>query len=246
MTEKSYRSLAASALILGVLGVLVLGWSIYDQKTPRASSSTPEAGSFAAFAADDAPQSAPPNAVDKDPQTAPGAPRKTGEAARALDAPETPVATGGRGPSAGAAARAPGDELPPKSSGAPSTMAKEPSPAQDSAAQNSSSTISRQAIQQVLNEQFRPVAKRCYEQVIEQYPDAKVDGRVVVAFDIIAEGGEGRVELAELGENSTLFDDGLHDCMLSSLGDVVFPASDAKLRVNYPFNFATDDAAADE
>lgn len=100
--------------------------------------------------------------------------------------------------------------------------------------------ISPDDIRRVIGEQYRPVAKRCYEETRAQFPDAQVDGRVELFFDIIAENNQGRVELAEPGEGSTLFAGGLHDCMLDGLGDVVFPVPEGeqKVRVKYPFNFA--------
>lgn len=116
----------------------------------------------------------------------------------------------------------------------------------DSATQDPSSAppaIPSQDIQRVMADQYKPAVKECYAKISEQFPDVGVSGRVVVAFDIIAEDGQGRVELAEPGENSTLFDDELRDCMLGGLGDVMFPVPEGaqKLRVNYPFNFATDE-----
>lgn len=89
-------------------------------------------------------------------------------------------------------------------------------------------------------EAFRPVVGRCYEDVLREFPEAA--GRVIVEFDVVARGGEGRVELAELGEGTTLFDNHLHDCMLESLGDVTFSVTsgDGTVRVRYPFNFVAE------
>ena len=83
-----------------------------------------------------------------------------------------------------------------------------------------------------------PYVKACYEQTLTDFPDAA--GRVVIAFDIVGEGDEGRVELSELAEDkTTLFDTGLHDCILESIGDVKFekPNGQGKVHVRYPFQF---------
>jgi hypothetical protein len=120
----------------------------------------------------------------------------------------------------------PGNEPSPKPS---------PNPATDDSADDKPS-IDRQAIQDSLRE-YAPIAKQCYEDLLGEFPQA--EGSVVVAFDVTAEDGQGRVELAEVSDRTDLFDVQLHDCMLKQLGEVTFPAprDDETLRVTYPFNF---------
>jgi hypothetical protein len=105
--------------------------------------------------------------------------------------------------------------------------------------ENEEPPIPKEKIQQVLVDEYMPVVKRCYEDLLNEFPDAMPTGRVVVAFDIVAEDGEGRVALAERGDGTTLFEGEFHNCLLSNLGEVVFPTPDGeqKLRVNYPFHF---------
>ncbi|MFU8802492.1 MAG: AgmX/PglI C-terminal domain-containing protein [Bradymonadaceae bacterium] len=87
-------------------------------------------------------------------------------------------------------------------------------------------------------EAFRPLVRECYEASLTDFPDAS--GRVVLGFEISAADGEGRVHLSELlDENTTLFDESLHDCMLESIADITFPVPEGggTVRVTYPFNF---------
>jgi hypothetical protein len=105
--------------------------------------------------------------------------------------------------------------------------------------------LDMEAIQEAMNS-YKPVVKRCYERLLQDFPD--VSGKVTIAFDIITEEGEGRIELAELadsddvGVKTDLFDTRLHDCMLSNLGELTFPAprGGQKLRVNYPFRLRAE------
>ncbi len=100
-------------------------------------------------------------------------------------------------------------------------------------------TLDREVIRDGIKT-MRPVVESCYLETLADFPDA--EGRVTLAFTIAAENDEGRVELAELDdETSTLIDAMLHDCMIKALADLKFPAPDGngKVNVRYPFNFNT-------
>lgn len=246
MAESPYRSLMAAATIFGIFGAVIFVWSYCAPTDPATSSATLQTGQFAPFSANEDAAMLEPQHAESDPQVTPTREVESGAAASKSSGLGERVMRGG-GLVVDPARPASGPQALLDSSHASSTVKNNSATGQglakeDSAEASAPNAIRPEDIQRVLNEQFKPVAKRCYEQAIEQFPDAEVDGRVVVSFDIIAENGEGRVELAELGEASTLFDDGLHDCMLSSLGEVVFPAGDGKLRVNFPFNFAASDS----
>lgn len=104
-----------------------------------------------------------------------------------------------------------------------------------------SGTLDKETIKQGI-ESIRPLVKACYEESLEEFPDAA--GRVTVGFRVIGEEGEGRVELAELDEEkTTLFDERLHDCMMQQIGDATFdapPEEGGVVNVTYPFSFATE------
>ncbi len=113
-------------------------------------------------------------------------------------------------------------------------------PAADAGAEDEEplGTLDREVIRDGI-QAMRPVVESCYLETLADFPDA--EGRVTLAFTIAAENDEGRVELAELDdETSTLIDAMLHDCMIKALGDLKFPAPDGngKVNVRYPFNFS--------
>lgn len=88
----------------------------------------------------------------------------------------------------------------------------------------------------------RPLVKACYEDMLKEFPDAA--GKVTVAFRIIGEDNKGRVEMSELAEdNTTLFDQQLHDCMQKSIAEAEFetPSGGGVVNVRYPFVFQTDE-----
>lgn len=101
-------------------------------------------------------------------------------------------------------------------------------------------TLSRENIKEGI-EAVRPLVKACYEDALHEFPDAA--GQVTLAFRVIAEGGEGRVELSELeDEKTTLFDEKLHECMMLSIGEATFdvPGGGGVVNVTYPFHFEND------
>ena len=105
------------------------------------------------------------------------------------------------------------------------------------AAERKAGTLSREALQESI-ETLRPIARQCYLDALKDFPD--VDGRVMLEFEIISEGGEGRVAMTEIGEDSTLYESSIHTCLQHHISEVVFdsPGEDAVMKVTYPFHFA--------
>ena len=97
-------------------------------------------------------------------------------------------------------------------------------------------------IQQVVREDFFPMAKQCYEELLARKPDA--GGRVEMEFTIVADDKLGGiVEDAGLGEGGTLTDDKMGTCIRESLTTLAFPppAGDGGIvTVVYPIVFAPD------
>lgn len=108
---------------------------------------------------------------------------------------------------------------------------------EEPAAERKAGTLSREALQESI-ETLRPIARQCYLDALKDFPD--VDGRVMLEFEIISEGGEGRVAMTEIGEDSTLYESSIHTCLQHHISDVVFdsPGEDAVMKVTYPFHFA--------
>lgn len=131
-----------------------------------------------------------------------------------------------------------GDDIPPPPDRPGSAGATEGSDENDTAP---TGTLDKATIKKGI-ESIRPLVKVCYEESLEDFPDAA--GRVTVGFRVIGEEGEGRVELAELDqEKTTLFDERLHDCMMQQIGDATFdtpPEGGGVVNVTYPFSFATE------
>lgn len=101
-------------------------------------------------------------------------------------------------------------------------------------------TMDKETVQEGIRT-LRPLLKVCYENLLEEFPDAS--GKVTLSFRIAAENDEGRVELGELApDKTTLFDEKLHDCLLESIGEAKFPApgGDGVVNVTYPFKFEND------
>lgn len=94
-------------------------------------------------------------------------------------------------------------------------------------------------IQAAIREQLVPVAQECYESAIEDDPE--LAGTIMLQFEIVgAEDVGGVVESASIqpGE-TTLANDGLHECMRESVMAVEFPPpeADGTVLVHYPFKF---------
>ena len=87
-------------------------------------------------------------------------------------------------------------------------------------------------------EAFRPVVRKCYEETRETFPEA--EGRVVLEFSIEASGDDGRVFMSQTGDDTTLFETDLHDCLLYNISEVEFdaPGGDGIVNVTYPIQFS--------
>jgi hypothetical protein len=113
----------------------------------------------------------------------------------------------------------------------------------DSAAANPSARVlDKQYIQEAIVDGLVPVVRECYESELEDDPE--LGGKVVLQFEILAsEEHGGMVDLVSIdGEQSTLQNQAVHDCMRESMYAVEFPAPDqgGKVAVTYPFVFAPD------
>ncbi len=100
--------------------------------------------------------------------------------------------------------------------------------------------VAKEHVREAISE-VKPLLKACYEETLKDFPDAR--GRVTLSFRVIAEDDEGRVELSEVDEeNTSLFDNRLHDCLSETIAEAKFPApgGGGTVSVTYPFNFATD------
>lgn len=142
------------------------------------------------------------------------------------------AAGGGVEEAAGAGEFAGGGNIPDFQGGAAAERGGE-----EPAAERKAGTLSREALQESI-ETLRPIARQCYLDALKDFPD--VDGRVMLEFEIISEGGEGRVAMTEIGEDSTLYESSIHTCLQHHISDVVFdsPGEDAVMKVTYPFHFA--------
>lgn len=100
-----------------------------------------------------------------------------------------------------------------------------------------SADLTREQVQEGI-EAFRPVARRCYEKTRETFPEA--EGRIVLEFSIESSGDDGRVFMSEAGDDTTLFETDLHDCLLYNISEVKFdaPGNEGVVNVTYPLQFA--------
>jgi len=107
--------------------------------------------------------------------------------------------------------------------------------------------LSREYIQERIRADFKPMAIKCYEELLAREPDA--GGRAVMEFTIVADEKLGAlVEDSALGDGGTLTDPRFSTCLRESMSGVVFeaPPKGGKTTVRYPLIFSPgdDDAAA--
>lgn len=103
-------------------------------------------------------------------------------------------------------------------------------------------TLSPAYIQERIRDDFKPMAVKCYEELLARTPDA--GGRAVMEFTIVAdEKLGGVVEDTALGDGGTLTDPGFGTCLRESLSTVSFapPPKGGKTTVRYPFLFSPGD-----
>lgn len=119
---------------------------------------------------------------------------------------------------------------------------KKPSAEEIAHAPPTAAPLSPAYIQQRIREDFKPMAVKCYEDLLAKRPDA--GGLAKMEFTIVAdEKLGGMVEETKLGEGSTLVDPAFSTCLLESLSTVSFapPEKGGKTTVHYPITFSPDD-----
>lgn len=116
---------------------------------------------------------------------------------------------------------------------------RSPSPSEREQVPPSTAKLSPEYIQSRIREDFKPMATKCYEELLSRTPDA--GGTAVMEFTIVAdEKLGGIVEETVLGDAGTLVDPAFSTCMRESLGTVAFnpPPKGGKTTVHYPFSFS--------
>lgn len=99
-------------------------------------------------------------------------------------------------------------------------------------------------IQERVREDFFPMAKQCYEELLARKPTA--GGRFVVKFTIVGdEKVGGVVDEAEIDPSSTLKDEAMSTCLRESMLAMAFkpPPKGGTVTVSYPIAFSPGDAA---
>lgn len=102
--------------------------------------------------------------------------------------------------------------------------------------------LSPSYIQERMREDFKPMAIKCYEELLARSPDA--GGTAKLAFTIVADDELGAiVEDVSLGEGTTLTDGSFATCLTESMTTVRFaaPKTSGKTTVHYPFLFSPGD-----
>jgi len=97
-------------------------------------------------------------------------------------------------------------------------------------------------IRERVREDFFPLAKECYQGVLERHPERS--GKVALHFTIVGdERIGGIVEEATVGDESTLRDDEFDTCMTESMMSMTFPPpkGGGSVTVVYPIEFSPGD-----
>ena len=119
---------------------------------------------------------------------------------------------------------------------------KVPSRSEIERAPPSAAPLSPAYVQSRIREDFKPMAAKCYEELLSRHPDA--GGTEVMEFTIVAdEKLGGIVEETNLGDGGTMVDPSFSTCMRESLSTVAFapPPKGGKTTVHYPFSFSPGD-----
>ncbi len=97
-------------------------------------------------------------------------------------------------------------------------------------------TLGKEYIQGAIAE-LKPLFKECYDLAL--HDDDKVEGKIVVAFTIAADGHGGIVESAEIAEGASAKHSGLRECMRETIYTLDLPAPEngGVIHVRYPFEF---------
>jgi hypothetical protein len=98
-------------------------------------------------------------------------------------------------------------------------------------------------IQSVVHDDYFPLAKSCYAELMSRLPDA--GGRLSFAFTIVGNPQIGGiVERADVTDDSTLDDPAMVTCMRESMLSMTFapPPNGGAVTLTYPIEFSPDDA----
>lgn len=120
--------------------------------------------------------------------------------------------------------------------------AKVPAPTPSAAAASAPPPLSpeetesrRQYIREAVREQYFPIARSCYEELLERQPRAS--GKVVMSFAIVGDGEDGVVDRVELDDGTTMDDPEFTLCMRESMYSTIFeppPPGTEETTVVYP------------
>ncbi len=97
-------------------------------------------------------------------------------------------------------------------------------------------------IRDAVREQYFPIARSCYDELLVRQP--KASGKVVMSFAVVGDGEDGVVDRVELGEDTTMDDPEFALCVRESMYSTIFeppPAGTEETTVVYPIVFAPDD-----
>jgi len=107
-------------------------------------------------------------------------------------------------------------------------------------------TVDPSYLRERITEDFVPMARACYEQLLGRRPDAS--GRALAEFVIIGDERLGGVvdEVTVQPGDGGLADEGFATCLRESMYTVAFrpPPGRGSLRVRYPFIFRPEDSGA--
>ncbi len=97
-------------------------------------------------------------------------------------------------------------------------------------------------IQSVVRDDYFPLARSCYAELVNRFPDA--GGRITFDFTIVGnENVGGIVERADVTNDSTLNDPAMVTCMRESMLSMTFapPPNGGAVTVTYPIIFSNED-----
>ena len=108
-------------------------------------------------------------------------------------------------------------------------------------------TVDPAYLRERIREDFVPMARACYEQLLGRRPNAS--GRALTEFVILGDDRLGGVvdEVSVQPGDGGLADEGFATCLRESMYTVAFrpPPGRGSLRVRYPFIFLPDDSGAE-
>lgn len=93
----------------------------------------------------------------------------------------------------------------------------------------------RRYIRDAVREQYFPIARSCYQELLDRQPTAS--GKVVMSFSIVGDGEDGVVDRVDLGDDSTMDDPEFTLCMRESMYSTIFeppPPGAEETTVTYP------------